>query len=353
MAEAAAILQICPNDHPPFRDLCGAYESAAECLGAAATTVFLEPPRAEPLENAVYLDAADVTRTRRLARSLAHVGTGGPGIALAVCHRYRSLRVLLASGLPVRRIVTVAHEVGLLRRRQRRWYRAVVARRARFAGVSPPVQADLARVVPDALCLPNALDLPAFDAALLPRAAARTRLGLEGATFAVGVAGRLIPGKRPELALRAWRRFDGADDARLLFFGDGPLEQSLRELACGSTARLLGFRPDLRSVLPALDALLLVSEPREAVGMVVLEAMAARVPVIIGPAPGPAFVTGGEAYHYAEATDLAIARALAEARLGVADGSAALGADRARRRVESEFTAEALARRLAPLLPAR
>jgi len=169
----------------------------------------------------------------------------------------------------------------------------------------------------------------------------------------VGVAGRLIPWKRPDLALRAWRRFEGADEARLLFFGDGPLEESLRDAARGSSARVLGFWPDLRAVLPALDALLVVSEPREAFGMVVLEAMAARVPVIIGPAPGPEFVAGGAAYRYGEATDLAIARALADARRGITDGSAAATTGRARCRVESEFTAEALARRLAPLLAAR
>lgn len=353
MAEGPAILQICPSDHPPFRDLCAAYERAAGCLGMPVLTVFLEPPRSARLEGAVYLSAAEVTHARQRVRALERVGANGRDVALAVCHRYRSLRVLLASRLSVRQVVTVAHEYGLLRRQQRRWYRAVFARRVRFAGVSPAVQTDLAQVVPDALCLPNALDLPAFDAALLPRADARAALGLDATSFTVGVVGRLIPWKRPDLALRAWQRFGGGDDSMLLFLGDGPLEESLSEAARGSGARVLGFRQDVRSLLPALDALLVVSEPREAFGMVVLEAMAARVPVITGPAPGPAFVTGGEAFSYADATDREIAGALSEARAAVANGSAAAIAERARYRVESEFTAEALARRLAPLVPAR
>ena len=214
MAEAGGrpdglIVQICANDHPPFRDIVSVYETAGESLGCRVVTIFLAPPFGEPLEGAIYLHQPRLAEVRPVARRLsAAVKDLGSAPILAICHRYRACRTLLASDLDIPRIVTIAHEFGFFRRLQRRIWRWLFARRVWFAGVSPAVQAELGQTVRVPLYLPNGIDVRRFQESLLTRSAALAALGLqaESATpepFTIGVMGRLIPWKRPGLAIAA------------------------------------------------------------------------------------------------------------------------------------------------------
>ena len=345
MSEAALILQISPNDHPPFREICATYERAGESLGCAVRTVFLSAPYAQPLPGAAYLAADDLSRTGELAGALRDALQLDSVPVLALCHRYRSLRILLRSRLPVHRIVTIAHEFGLLRRWQRRLGRQLWAREVLFAGVSPAVQEDLELAVPGARCVPNALDHETFAAGLLDRQEALEQLGVPDTAFNVGVVGRLIPWKRPRLALAAWQALAPGPNARLLYLGDGEERAALAARATPNV-HLAGFQPQARQLLKALDVLLVVSEDREAFGMVVLEAMAAGVPVLAGSAPGPRFVLGEQGFFYPAPTPAAIAEALADVRGALADGRAAAVAEAARERARQQFSVTALAARL-------
>jgi glycosyltransferase involved in cell wall biosynthesis len=347
------IVQICPNDHPPFRDICAVYQAAAESLGARVLTVFFSAARAEQLPGAHYLNVADSGNNRTLVRALRSLlrKQADRKPLLVVCHRYRSARTFVASRWPAHRVVTVAHEFRLLARWQRRLSRRLFARRMLFAGVSPAVQQELAETVPDALCLPNAIDLPRFDRSLLSRSQARTELGLPAleqapAPFTIGVIGRLIPWKRPQLALSALSLLDAGDEVQLVFVGEGPLKSSLQQAAGSLPVHLAGFRADARRLLAAFDALLVVSEAREAFGMVVLEAMAAGVPVIAGPAPGPRYVLGDAAIFYQRAQAPEIAAAIAQMRTAREQGEAEQLAEQARQRVATDFSIAALASKL-------
>jgi len=346
------ILQLCPNDHPPFRDICDVYQAAGASLGCQVMTVFFEAPHGEALPDAHYLNVADVRNSRFLAgalRTLCADFERKP--LLVVCHRYRAYRIYLASRLRAHRVVTVAHEFRLLARWSRRLGRALFGRHMIFAGVSPAVQQELVQSGPAALCLPNAINLPPFDAALLPRARARAELDLpEGATaaspFTVAVVGRLIPWKRPELAVAALQALDAGDQVQLVFLGDGPMMATLQQQCVGLPVHLAGFHRDARRLLKAFDALLLVSEAREAFGMVALEAMAAGVPVIAGPAPGPRFVLGDHAIYYQREDAREIAAAIEELRSAQMDGRVQEQVQQARQRVEREFSVAALASKL-------
>ena len=129
---------------------------------------------------------------------------------------------------------------------------------------------------------------------------------LEPAHRIVAVVAQLIPRKGHALLLQAWPLIHKrCPDARLLIFGAGPLQAELEaqlrdeslhdhtghdhtgQSGTGlvSTVTFAGFRPDLRAFLGRID-LLVHPATREGLGIGLLEAQAAGVPVV-------AFAAGG------------------------------------------------------------
>ncbi|HVX90779.1 MAG TPA: glycosyltransferase [Candidatus Paceibacterota bacterium] len=97
-------------------------------------------------------------------------------------------------------------------------------------------------------------------------------------------AGRLEPEKRPEEALRALAaaRAHGTD-AELIFAGSGSLESTLKEeakrLDLVDAVTFAGWQHDLAPYYARTD-LLLVTSTYEGYGLVIVEALAAHVPVL-------------------------------------------------------------------------
>lgn len=109
----------------------------------------------------------------------------------------------------------------------------------------------------------------------------REAFGLAPGERSIGVVAQLIPRKGHDLLLQAWPRLrERVGPARLLIFGQGPLEPVLRARAAGDGSIVFaGFRPDLRQFLGHLD-LVLHGAVREGLGVALLEAQAAGVPVV-------------------------------------------------------------------------
>jgi glycosyltransferase involved in cell wall biosynthesis len=197
------------------------------------------------------------------------------------------------------------------------------------------------------------LDLSAFDAALLGRGEARRTLGFDQGAFVVGVVGRLHHKKSPQLALDGFRRaLPDMPGAQLVFLGEGELRASLERDARSLPVGFSGFVPDASRCFRGLDLLLLPSSAAEAFGMVALEAMAAGLPVLSSPAPGPRFVLGAVGAYFEPAVAEALAGALRRAFDDWRAGTLTARADAARRRVEAEFSVVALAGRLQALAQA-
>lgn len=102
----------------------------------------------------------------------------------------------------------------------------------------------------------------------------------------VAVVAQLIPRKGHALLLEAWQMIRyRCPDARLLIFGAGPLREELEARIgpgaanAGGTVAFAGFRPDLRAFLGRVD-LLVHPASREGLGIGLLEAQAAGVPVV-------------------------------------------------------------------------
>jgi glycosyltransferase involved in cell wall biosynthesis len=127
----------------------------------------------------------------------------------------------------------------------------------------------------------------------------RGELGLPGDADLIGVVGALVPHKGHRHMLEAMPRILATrPEARLIVFGDGPLEAELRraswERGLQSRVSFAGFRPDVARFLHCLD---IFAHPsiEEGLGTSILDAMAARLPVVATRAGGiPEIVRHGE-----------------------------------------------------------
>ncbi|MET9857275.1 glycosyltransferase [Streptomyces sp. NPDC006450] len=139
--------------------------------------------------------------------------------------------------------------------------------------------------------VPNGIEAARFRFDEGVRRATRTRTGLPERAFVVGGVGRLVPGKRFDVLVRAVAALPGA---HLLLAGDGPERAALRRLAAelGAQSRihLLGERdplgdsadgrtPGVPALLAAMDVFVSPSR-EEAFGLAVIEALAAGLPVL-------------------------------------------------------------------------
>jgi glycosyltransferase involved in cell wall biosynthesis len=132
--------------------------------------------------------------------------------------------------------------------------------------------------------IPSGVDLEAFAAAAAGAAAVKSSLGLDPGSQVVGFVGWLLPVKGPLNLLNAmaavWERHPGAV---LVFAGKGAQEAELRAraraLGAGGRVQFLGWREDVAVLLKGFDLLVLPSL-NEGMGRVLVEAMAAGVPVV-------------------------------------------------------------------------
>lgn len=166
------------------------------------------------------------------------------------------------------------------------------ARTFRTSGVVDP---ERVRVVP------NGVDPAPFEGA---EPHPLESLGLEPGRVTLGVVGLLNAAKGHDLALAALAEA-GNERAQLFFAGHGPLEAELRAqaeaLGVASRVAFLGFREDVPRLFATADALLLPSR-WEGMPYVVLEAMAAGLPVLATPVDGALdLVVEGETGWLAEA----------------------------------------------------
>ena len=160
-------------------------------------------------------------------------------------------------------------------------YRHVVAiSRAVREELCSSVGLDAARVP----LIASAVDTRAFRPDANARGRVLREFGLDDRALVIGIAAQLIPRKGHDLLLRVLPELvRRAPRAQLLCFGQGPqrarLERLVAKLKLAPHVRFVGFRADFPELLPGLD-LLVHPAVREGLGVAVLEAMAACVPVV-------------------------------------------------------------------------
>ena len=144
-------------------------------------------------------------------------------------------------------------------------------------------QASLAKKI---RIITNAIDVPEIDDGSRIRAGTelRRRLGLPLNCQVVATGGRLSPEKGVSDFLQAISLIAPQfKDTRFVIFGEGvqrfDLDNSTSALGIKKQVTFAGFHPDLRSLLPGVDLLVNPSHSEE-MPNIVLEAMAAGVPVL-------------------------------------------------------------------------
>ncbi|MBN1239067.1 MAG: glycosyltransferase family 4 protein [Gammaproteobacteria bacterium] len=174
------------------------------------------------------------------------------------------------------------------------WARLKYSRYAALIAISSAIERQLVAGVglsPKRVFLvPSGVDTGTFAPSSDARGRLVDALGLRGDAVLIGVVAQLISRKGHTTLLDAVARLPGSGDGvELLLFGRGPLAQRIERDAAArnlsARVRLVGFRDDLDRLLPGLDV---VAHPasREGLGLAVLEAMSAGVPVAVSAAGG-------------------------------------------------------------------
>jgi len=175
----------------------------------------------------------------------------------------------------------------------------------------------------------------------LPRDVARSHLGLSGETAVVGWVGRMSAEKAPDVMIRAAAAVR-SDAVRFSMIGAGAMEAECRALSealeIGDRVTWHGVVPDASRLLSAFD-LLVLSSWTEGTPMVLLEAMAASVPVVSTDVGGIPDVVGPAEAELCQAGRHDLIASAIDRTLASPD-EAARRARAARARLESDFAVE-------------
>ncbi|MEU9392495.1 glycosyltransferase [Streptomyces sp. NPDC048324] len=267
--------------------------------GAVAEGLTADGVRVTHLGMAGNRDLGALPRLARLIRS--------GGYDLVHTHLYRACVYgrLAARLAGVRAIIATEHSLGdsqmegrRLSAGVRRLYLASERLGRATVAVSPTVAERLRRwgvPEPRIEVVPNGIDLAGFRFDPDRRRRTRRRLGLPEDAYVIGGIGRLAPGKRFDVLIRALAGLPS--DHWLMLVGGGSEESLLRRTAreAGVAGRVLftGERPcvpdgtpgpDLPSLACAMDVLASPS-PEEAFGLAIVEALASGLPVLYTSCP--------------------------------------------------------------------
>ena len=134
------------------------------------------------------------------------------------------------------------------------------------------------------------VDTAQFRQQISTREQFRLELGFSASARVLLFTGRMTPLKNPLFVVEILAQLAETDpNAVAVFAGAGPLEASVRELAqenqLADRVRVLGWRDDTAAIMRLSDVLIFprLEEPIEGLGLVLVEAQAAGLPVLASP----------------------------------------------------------------------
>lgn len=306
----------------PFLSLSNQYSRALQSDGWRVVTVYLsgKPDTAVRqktiADEVVFFDAADTAMKGLKLGLIQQVRTLIQQYqpSLIIAQRYKPLYLALLGSLgrsiP---IIGVAHAFGVLKNVSRRCLLQCFRARLLMVGVSEAVTNDM-RQHDHTLrkqALLNCIDAEALEPRLLLRDAAREKLQLHNDEFVFANVGRLHDDKDQTTLIRAFARISTeAPHAKLLLIGKGKREARYRTLIealhLQDRAILTGALPAAATLFPAFDCYVSSSD-HEPFGIVLTEAMLARVPVISTNCGGAPEVLGEQALYFSCGDDKTLA----------------------------------------------
>jgi glycosyltransferase involved in cell wall biosynthesis len=210
---------------------------------------------------------------------------------LVIAHRYKAiyLAVLASFLVPDFTIIAVAHAYDVFKKWPRRMLVLLGKKRLKILGVSKSIRDNIVAQlgflgIKEIFSQPNCIDIKELQQRQHSRNTAREKLGIPVDCFVIATAGRLHYEKDQETLIRAFARCSEKMTGAILYiFGSGPLEKKLKNLVSTlhmqAKIKFADFVPQLSLFFAAFDLFVLPSRI-EPFGLVLLEAMAAGVPVI-------------------------------------------------------------------------
>lgn len=296
MDQTPRILIFCHSHYGPFADVVRQYAVLFRNTPYKVTSVYLT---GEPSERVQSLSASDeVIFLNFQSREVAGIKLSAiirlreivsqRNFKLCIAHRFKPIYIaLLGTRLPV---IGVHHAFG----DYDRWSHRLLVNRFRgrlsLLGISNAITQDLRKNLKDwapdqLMTFYNHLDVDQVVSQVRSKEQARAELGLPINAYIVGNVGRLHPDKNQKTLIKGFARAQShlPNDALLVILGSGRLEQELKRLALdlgvADKVRFLGQVSNAKALFSAFDLFALPSD-HEPFGMVLLEAMAAKVPVI-------------------------------------------------------------------------
>jgi glycosyltransferase involved in cell wall biosynthesis len=290
------VLQFCHGYDGPFLDCARQYASLFAGTGYRVTTVFLTG--AADAEVAAGCASDEVLFMEYSSKAIRGLKLGAivdlrkiaasRNFSFCIAHRFKPIYIaLLGTSLPV---IGVHHAFDDYKRSTRKLFANFYRNRLSLLGVSDAVRDDLRSCLPKwpaarIQTLHNRVDVQALRQSQVPMREARETLGLSMDAWIIGNVGRLHPDKDQSTLLQGFAaalpRLPA--NSQLVILGIGKLEADLkaqaRELGIGDRVLFLGQVPEARRYFRAFDVFALSSN-REPFGMVLLEAMAAGLPMI-------------------------------------------------------------------------
>ncbi len=290
------VLQFCHGYDGPFMDCARQYAVLFKNTEYKVCTVYLT---GKPSDEVVSGSASDevlfFNYTSRQIRGLKLAAirdfrklVATRNFSFCIAHRFKPVYIsLFGSSLPV---IGIHHAFGDYTRRSRKLLAKVFRKRLRLLAVSNAVRDDIRASLPgfapeNIETLYNRIDVEAVQAEQVSRELARTKLGLPLEAWVVGNVGRLHPDKDQATLIKGFAKAlpELPAGALLAIMGSGRLESALKQLTqdlgVADSVVFLGQVANGRRYFKAFD-LFALSSDHEPFGMVLLEAMAAGVPVV-------------------------------------------------------------------------
>jgi glycosyltransferase involved in cell wall biosynthesis len=322
------VLQICQNYHQPFLDctrqyaalfkgtdyrvvtvfICGQQSDAVITEAEADEVIFLEHHRDE-------LDGLKLNIIKEIRAITAKYE-----FQACIAHRNKATYLaLIATNLPV---LSVHHAFGDFDRLGRRLLSRLYRKRLTLLAVSNAVRDEIRKRLPSfskdqIVTLYNRVNVSSLRSQLLDRKEARRQLSIPENAFVIANVGRLHPDKDQLTLIKGFAQalISLPANSLLIIIGKGKHEQKLRkliaELKLEDRVILTGHVNNAKKLFRAFD-LFVLSSDHEPFGMVLLEAMAADLPVVCSDCGGGPEVVDGVGTLFEFGKPDALSKALLE-----------------------------------------